>query len=390
MPRNNRYIVELTANQGRIQRADQKESTPLEHLNLSQDARISIKGKKITLAEILQALIRHDKTWLEEWFDERGQYETGLYLYRQLFADKPPEAFQEKNASVDLRIVSQDENISRLPWALLAHGGVFLSTAGWAVSLANCSPAKDSELPPLPKMLVASPQPKNWPETEADEHIRQLRDMLAASDLTQVDDNHLRIVSNGSDFLRQLESFQPDILYYYGHGEGDEHTSRLIFEDQELPLTDLRSALNNLPGNLPLLAYINCCQGDTGGLLGAGKQLVELIPAVLTNRTTAYINTARQQGMAFWEAVLLRGEAPHNAVAGMRGRLSDLGLSTSNIRWMTPVLHCQYDAWQANPPLPHSRLDRDPHWQLKLDRVKQFSRNYSHPLKSFPYMCILC
>ena len=314
---------------------------------------------------------------MEKWFDERGQYETGLYLYQQLFGDNPPETYQGENARIDVRIVTQDENISRLPWALLAHGGAFLATAGWAVSLANCQPTKDCELPPLPKILVVAPQPINWSATEADEHISDLRDMLAATDLTQVDDKHFRSVCAWSDFLMQLEDFQPDVLYYYGHGDGDQYSSKLIFEDQEVPLTDLRSALNEQlenSGNPPLLAYINCCQGDTGGLLGAGKQLVELIPTVLTNRTTAYVSAARKQAIAFWEAVLLRGEAPHNAVANMRGRLGGLGLSTNNIRWMTPVLHCQYNAWRANPPIPLSRLDRDPHWQLKLDRVDQFSK----------------
>jgi hypothetical protein len=41
---------------------------------------------------------------------------------------------------------------------------------------------------------------------------------------------------------------------------------------------------------------------------------------------------------------------------------------------MTPVLHCRYGAWRANPPSPLSRQERDPDWKLKLDRVNQFSR----------------
>jgi len=41
---------------------------------------------------------------------------------------------------------------------------------------------------------------------------------------------------------------------------------------------------------------------------------------------------------------------------------------------MTPVLHCRYEDWQANPPDPPSRLERDPHWRLKVDRVNQFSK----------------
>jgi len=375
MPQKTRYFVEIAANasKARICCVGWKEFVPIPGLNLSENASLSIKGKETKLGNLVRALIRYDQDWLGEWFDESGQYDTGCYLYKQLFGEEPPEKFQKENSRVDLRIVSRDENVSRLPWVLLAHDGIFLSTAGWAVSLANSNPDKDYELPPLPKMLVVAPQPTDLEKTKADEHIRDLKDMLAAPDLTLVDDDHLKTVTSWSDFLHQLKSFQPDILYYYGHGEGDEYTSKLIFEDKKLPLTDFRSELNNLSGNSPLLAYINCCKGDTGGLLGAGKQLVGIIPAVLTNRTTAYIDTARKQGMAFWEALLLRGEAPHDAVAGIRGRLNDLDQSTHDSRWMTPVLHCQYAEWKANPPLPPSRLDRDPHWQFKLDRVKQFS-----------------
>jgi hypothetical protein len=41
---------------------------------------------------------------------------------------------------------------------------------------------------------------------------------------------------------------------------------------------------------------------------------------------------------------------------------------------MTPVFHCHYDQWKANHPKPASRLERDPHWSLKLDRVRQFGQ----------------
>ncbi|MCI5146824.1 MAG: hypothetical protein D3923_15195, partial [Candidatus Electrothrix sp. AR3] len=43
-------------------------------------------------------------------------------------------------------------------------------------------------------------------------------------------------------------------------------------------------------------------------------------------------------------------------------------------RWLTPVIHCRYATWQANPPVPPDRSQRDPHWRLKVDRVSQFSK----------------
>jgi hypothetical protein len=53
--------------------------------------------------------------------------------------------------------------------------------------------------------------------------------------------------------------------------------------------------------------------------------------------------------------------------------MGELGLSTADARWMTPVLHAHYGSWRANPPTPPGRLVHDPYWHLKVDRVTQFS-----------------
>jgi hypothetical protein len=305
--------------------------------------------------------------------------DTGLFLYRQLFGEAAEDELRQNCDAVDLRIVTADENISRLPWMLLAHRGVFLAAAGWSISLAVDAAQSSHERPPSPKILAVTPQPADWGNTEAQDHITELNELLASADVAYTDDRCFKTAATWPDFLDQLKTFQPDIFYYYGHGAGDRHATRLVFVDEnqqtvETPLPDILAALQHSPAPPPLLAYINCCQGDAGGLLGVGKQLATLMPAVVTNRTTAFIDAARSQAMAFWEAVLLRGEPPHKAVSGMRGRLGDLNLSTADTRWMTPVLHCGYGDWRANPPTPPSRLERDPHWQLKLDRVSQFNK----------------
>jgi hypothetical protein len=110
--------------------------------------------------------------------------------------------------------------------------------------------------------------------------------------------------------------------------------------------------------------------------LGAGRVLGEQVPAVITNRTIARINAAHGQGIALWRSILLDGAPPHTAVAKMHSNLISMGLSFSNERWMTPVLHGHYSTWRANPPRPRSRLEYGPHWRLKFDRVKQFSQVY--------------
>jgi hypothetical protein len=117
---------------------------------------------------------------------------------------------------------------------------------------------------------------------------------------------------------------------------------------------------------------MNCCQGDTGGFLGIGRQLEDFIPAVLTNRTVASVEAAQAQAIAFWENVLLKGVTPHKAVAALYGNLGELNVTTADTRWMTPVFYAHYESWQSHPPRPPGRLEHDPHWHLKIDRVTQF------------------
>ena len=344
------------------------------------DDKIILKGSEISLADLSQALIDYNQDWLDDFLDERGQLEIGQYLYQEIFGSITPYDLTEEGTGIELRIITKDEDIARLPWTLLAHDGVFLSTMGWAISLTTDPGTVFCELPPRPKILAVVPQPDELGATGAGEHLQEMKELLTAADLAYGDAERFRVVADLASFYTELESLQPDILYYYGHGTGNHQTTRLLFADQkghtvDTPLPDLAAALQNLPKHRrPKLAYINCCQGDSGGLLGVGRQLLPHIPAVVTNRTTAFIDAARPQALAFWESLLLRGETPHRALSATHARLGGLGLTTADIRWMTPVLHCRYDQWQATPPVAPDRSKRDPHWRLKVDRVSQFSK----------------
>ena len=97
----------------------------------------------------------------------------------------------------------------------------------------------------------------------------------------------------------------------------------------------------------------------------------EVAAAVVTNRAVATIPAAQAQALELWDALLIRGEPPHRAVAGMYRRLANLGLTLRDVRWMTPVLHRRYGVWQSSPPRPRNRTERDPNWRVRLDRLKQ-------------------
>lgn len=380
------YFLEITSDagryRGRLHRGDPANARSLPQLALGPDDVITIRAKTYTLGQLIEALIDFDAGMLETLFDERGQWELGHYLYAQIFGDAErtgPAPSTEAEAL--LRIVTEDEPILRLPWVLLARDGVFLAATGWSVMLGGSKPVSDVLLPPSPRLLVAIPQAAGTPDTEAEAHLEELEDQLSQADHHFYRGRRLHVARTWEELTAQVAAHHFDVLYYYGHGVGDRQRSRLVFATgkehrrEDVPIADLVACLRRSPGGPPLLAYVNCCQGDAGGVLGAGRQLLSGgVPAVVTNRTVAYIDAARRQALAFWQATLLEGAPPHAAVANLYAQVGDDGLTFKNTRWLTPVLHGGYQRWQASPPKARNRLDRDPHWRVKVDRVNQFGR----------------
>lgn len=380
-----RYFIEIKDQEGQYHRRTHQDNLNKRCvLQLSAEDRINIKGESIPLRDIVQALNNVDSQWLQNWFDERGQYDVGMHLYKQLFGTLKSEDIH-KDKEVEIRIITEDEHIARLPWMLLAHK-VFLSATGWSVTLSSANPMKDCELPPCPKMLIIAPQPDDIASTNAQSHIEDLQELLSSA-ISYNRGKKLDIVTTWDDFKESLRNFQPHIIYYYGHGVGDIYRSRLAFATKNnrlsnMPILDMIPLFKMMP-NPPMIAYINCCSGNSGCFLGAGLQLRNVIPVVVTNYTVLKIRAAQAQGLSFWSNVLLKEKAPHTAISHIRSHMGEFGLNVSDTRWMTPVLHCHYSRWKANPPQRLSRLERDPHWRVKLDRVSQFSKVFFQVYEMF-------
>ncbi len=380
------YFLEIHNNdghyQGRLHQGDSGLSCELPELALGPQVSLTIKNKPCALGALVQALITFKSETLKTVFDERGQLMLGQYLYAQTLGRCPDKLQAVTGAEVLLRIISEDEHIIRLPWVLLARNGVFLATAGWSVMLGCVGDLSSALLPPSPSILVLMPQPNGTPATQAAAHLHDLETMLSAVDpywSRQHADTHLHLAHTWQECRNQIAARHHDVLYYYGHGTGDAYCSRLVFagdqshERCDVAMADLANCLRQAPGGAPMLAYINCCRGDAGGVLGAGRQLLNIVPVVISNRTIAYIEAARMQAIAFWRAVLMEGLSPHQAAAGLYSQLGDMGLFFKDTRWVTPVLHGAYRDWHYHPPQPRNPLDRDPHWRVKLDRSTQIS-----------------
>lgn len=378
----NRYFIEIRETSdlydARIHHGDPEKAQSLQALAVGREVKPFV-NQSHTLGSLVERLIRFETDFFEHVFDERLQLELGRHLYAQTLGQLDDEHLPAE-ADVEVRIITDDEHVARLPWVLLARGGRFLCASGWSVALSQFERKReDCELPPRPKILVAIPQPDGAPETRAEAHLEDLELLLSSADHHFERGKHMQIATTWDEFQRLVKEFQPDLLYYYGHGEGDLRKSRLLFargnarKRHAVPVADVAQCLRVAGNRPPLLAYINCCWSDAGGILGAGWQLGDVVPAVVTNRTRASINAAQLQARYFWKAVLIDGTAPHKAVAEMYGHLGDMGLSFRDVRWMTPALHRHYDHWRSNPPKPSQRIS-DPHWHVKFDRVGQFSQ----------------
>lgn len=378
-----RINIELVVNNevvnGLIHQDNRSSGQSLSKPRLDSTSTVVISKQLYTLGDLVSALISYNETSLREFFDERGQLELGHHLYEQTLGQLPQQLQAQLHQAdfVDVRIVTSDEHLIRLPWPLLADRGIFLCTDNWSVSLSADVTVSDCELPPSPRILVVAPQPTGIETTYADQHLEQFAELLSTRDPLLTWGQNLCRVQTWSEFTAALDDFAPQVIYYYGHGVGDEDRTRLLFANDsggvvETPITDLRSCLRNM-AKPPLIVYANCCLGDAAGFLGAGRQLEDFVPVVLTNRTVATIQAAQAQAMIIWDDILIRGRPPHLATAKVYGRLTKLNLSTADVRWLTPVLHCGYNNWKANPPTSPDRQPYDSNWHLKIDRVTQYA-----------------
>jgi hypothetical protein len=379
-----RYIVEIrAANKG--YECEVRQEAPTFKCRsfkaaLDPQAEILIKGKRYSLKDLINILLDNQEAELKEVFDETGQLAIGRYLYNQLFGGlEQPEQKVLCNTNLELLIVTQDEHIARLPWVLLNNGN-FLCAQGWSVALNSIGNFDVAELPGSPRILIVAPQPAKLDETYADLHLASLKELLTDANPRFSKEHNLQVACTWEDFKEKVESLKPDVVYFYGHGKGNMYTSRLLFTEQksgratEIPIVELASCLKNQIGGPPRLVYLNCCYGDSGGILGAGMQLRGFIPAVITNFTAADIKAAQIQAQTFLTNLLIEGKPPHISMAEMRRKLIGVKLSFKEVHWMNLVLHCNYSTWLSNPPKSVSRLERDSYWQLKIDRRNQLSR----------------
>lgn len=356
---------------GRIHQGDRKKGVHIPEMSLGKSVK-PVSDSDLLMADIVKAIIEYEFSVLKP-IDERALLDVGQYLYAQTLGRLPEnvqDRFRNENA-IAVRILANDEWIAGLPWPLLADNGIHFSIKGRPIMLCGGTRTAPRELPPCPRLLIIAPKYAGTKDTQSRDHIRDLEDALSGRD---PDQPLVKIekAETWTEFEELADTFQPELVYYYGHGTGNKRRTRLDFPSDPRPVGDFASCLRRLD-NPPLIAYINCCQGDAGGFLGAGFQLRDFVPVVITNRTCAEIRVAREQAVKVWTDILLHAVPPDKAVSALYARMNLKHATTADFRWITPVLHADYSQWKAKPAQPSDRLTGDPHWDLKIDRINQYN-----------------
>ncbi len=357
-------------------------SCPLVDLKLGPDARLQIKGKERSLEELWLLLVDSDRSELAKSFDYRGQQQLGTHLFNQIFrsnaiSQRDRQTLLDSEA-VEVRIVTPEEHILRLPWNLLCdEDGLFLAMQGWSMTLARTRKSTSVDLPTQPRLLIVAPNPRGLPPTRAEQHLNRIRQLLEVGGSRDYWRKCCATVRTWSDFKSQLEKLDPHLVYYYGHGTGDHDSSELIFEDErakgveKVSMVRLGQCLRDQEAP-PRLVYLNSCSGDAGGLLGAGNQLRKFVPAVIANRTAAWAKASQSLALEFLEGLLLDGMEPHTAIARTHERLYDLPeLEKEDLQWMTPVLHASYDHWHCKALRREPNPATEPYGKRRFDRTDQ-------------------
>lgn len=362
---------------------------------LHPSAQVELKDVKYSLGDVVRALSESDlDSKINDVLDERGQHELGIYLFDVTLGqlrenDKADFAYDGENT--EIRIITQDEFIARLPWVLLTFKDIPLSLKRYAISITHDRLEHKACLSPIPSLLIVMPNPNTHPfeDTFSQSHYEDIEKHLNPV-YGGFKHKKLKFVTTYEAFERTVKEFEPQVIYYYGHGEGNRHSSGLVFCDinnnpEIKPISDITVLLNQLE-KPPVFVYLNCCYGDSGGLLGCGLQLRSKVPAILTNRTIAHIEIAQKQAELILKDVLVNGKEPHKAATAMYSNLSVTGGTTGDIRWMTPVIHCNYTDWAHKPSVrKENPWKYDSFWDVKLDRVKQFGTLHSQTIMMLKY-----
>jgi hypothetical protein len=284
---------------------------------------------------------------------------------------------------VRLRICTAIPHLQALPWRLLSWEGHFLVDHNWTMEVVPTIQVQTRVKLTVPcKLLIVAPQYRGMTNIGTERHVASLK--RALSDRFSGFDSPLlwRVVHNRKQLASALLGMQPDILYYFGHGSlqaGGLPSLELGDSEEDVDYLLLSDLLRMIKTKPPLVAWMNGCMTGAKGFFGAGHQLVQDVPIVISQRTTAFSGHAAYVAQQFFQRFLLDGKDPAKALH----HLDDL-YSRTDFQWSTAMLHTSYASCEVQiPQLPGpskdaaKRLDRREPKALVDDFVSSLKKSPS-------------
>ncbi|KQT58248.1 hypothetical protein ASG52_22640 [Methylobacterium sp. Leaf456] len=232
--------------------------------------------------------------------------------------------------------------------------------------------------PSVPRLLLVAPEASDADPTAAAEHIAALHAALdpyyAAHDSAEC----IRIVKTFDAFAEVVGTgtFDPHIVYFYGHGETSGQGTQFRFKTAEghadpRSVDELRQALDRLNKRTgaPPLVWFNACLGAAADQDSALTSLAPASACVITTRTIASAADARRLAETALPLIVTQGYAPHSALGKA---LNERPPAMKSASWANLVISAQYRMWAALGPASRRTVDAEAvgDFPAQLDRIE--------------------
>ncbi len=290
-------------------------------------------------------------------------------LLRGMFPQQTHGNITPVEKAVRLRIWTDEPLLLQQPWRLVRWHGQLLINSGWTFELVQtaCSEGQMEIFSPTKLLFVAPTYGGRAGEGDigTDAHEENLKEILRSlSRKGQPDEGYFQRARTRSDLLSLLKGMQPEILYFYGHGDFLDDQLCLILDGDTADAGEQALQVSELLGlfgtQKPRIVFLNGCVTGAGGWQSAGTQLGAHIPLVIANRTIVFSKEAAQTAQWWFRSLFQDRVDPVESLHAM-----DEAQSQWQPHWMTTVIHRRYQYSRIVGPSPEYR---DPDQHLDLDR----------------------
>lgn len=345
-------------------------------------------GDEQGLVALSNVLSRGDQAELEQHLRGAALDRAGAALFEAFFGDERVfgpvlrRAFQRSDEgarpdpireALRVRICSRDPMIHGLPLRAMMYGGLLLVDHGWTFEVSRDEqPTEQREFSPPGSVLIVAPDYEGMPAIGTEAHVRGLTRLFESIAPGFTSTPKFHVVQSFREVSLAVDGMNPNLVYYYGHGEGGGDELFLLLGEGTCERVSMRDFARQIKKIAPSVVVLNGCKTGQAGLQSGGHQLLPEVPLVVTNATTAYSRAAGEFALQWLRTWLEEGRDPVEALHDLGGRTSTFGFE-----WLTPIVHANYSVFKTREVTvgPTALAYMPPEW---LDREEQRARVFGY------------